>query len=122
MIAESDAEGRALLVFMAGLAGALGALADYPTSAAAPAEVGDTLDDLVKAFRQGEHNVFEALKADAHLTDPWARSMPKVIAEVAGTHGAFVAVLAAWENAWWTRRIEELDRRQQDQQRHEAVR
>ncbi len=67
MSTETEIEGRALMVFMAGLAGALGALADHPTSQAAPPQLGDALDDLVRAFRHGEHNVRQALWAPSAL-------------------------------------------------------
>ena len=110
MITEAEIEGRALMVFMAGLAGALGALADHPTSQAAPPQLGDALDDSVRAFRHGEHNVRQALDAEAHGTDPWARCLPKMLAEVTASHQAFVAVLATWETSWWTRRLDELGR------------
>ena len=110
MSTETEVEGRALMVFMAGLAGALGALADHPTSQAAPPQLGDSLDDLVRAFRHGEHNVRQALGAAAHGTDPWARRLPKILTEVTASHQAFVAVLATWETGWWTRRLDELYR------------
>ena len=120
MTTESDADGRGIISFMAHLAAALSAVADHPTSSAAAPQVADALDDLVRAFGHGEHNVFEALKAEAHLTDPWARSMPKIFAEITATHMAFVAVLAAWENAWWAQRISELDRSQEQEPHREA--
>ncbi len=110
MSTETGIEGRTLMVFMAGLAGALGALADHPTSQAAPPQLGDALDDLVRAFRHGEHNVRQALDAEAHGTDPWARGLPKILAEVTASHQAFVAVLATREISWWTRHLDELGR------------
>ncbi|MCH7793912.1 MAG: hypothetical protein IH900_02045 [Proteobacteria bacterium] len=122
MTGETETEGRALMVFMAGLAGAPGALADYPTSQAAPPQLGDALDDLLRAFRHGEHNVRQALDAEAHGTDPWARCFPKIVAEVTASHQAFVAVLATWEISWWTRRLDELDRQHQAEQRYEVGR
>ncbi len=118
MRTESETEGRALMVFMAGLAGALGALADHPTSQAAPPQLGDALDDLVWAFRHGEHNVRQALDAEAHGTDPWAECLPKILAEVTGSHQAFVAVPATWETSWWTRHLDELGRQHQAEPEH----
>ena len=63
MSTETEIEGRALMAFLAGLAGALGALADHATSQAAPPEVGNTLDDVVRGFQHGERAVRQALAA-----------------------------------------------------------
>ncbi len=120
MTTESDADGRGIMSFMAHLTAALSALADHPTSNAAAPQVADALDDLVRAFQHGEHNMREALEAEARLTDAWARSMPKIFAEITATHITFVAVLAAWENAWWAQRKSELDRTQEQEPHREA--
>ena len=108
MSTETETEGRALMAFLAGLSGALGALADHPRSSAAPPEIADALGDAVRGFRHGEHNVHQALNAKAEASDPWARGLPKILAEITASHQAFVAVLATWELSWWTRRLEEL--------------
>ncbi len=110
MSAEIEIEGRVLMAFLAGRAGALAALADHATASAVPPQIGDALDDEVRGLRRAVEAVRQALDADAHGADPWARCLPKILAEVTASHQAFVAVLATWETSWWTRRLDELQR------------
>ncbi len=110
MTTETEIEGRQIMVMHAYLAAALRVVSDQPASSNAPPEVMDGLDEWVSALRRCEHKFGEALEADIHVTDHWARSMPKIFAEMTAAHMAFAAPLAAWENAWWAQRISELER------------
>ena len=118
MSTETETEGRALMAFVAGLAGALGALADHPTSSAAPPQVADALDDAVRGLQHAERAVHQALNAEPQASDPWTRCLPKIMAEVTFSLQGLVTVLSTWFTSWWTRRLEELDRGDQAEAEH----
>ena len=118
MSTETETEGRGLVAFVAGLVGALGALADHVTASAVAPQLSDTLDELVRALRRDVEALHQGLKTNGLPTDPWALSLPKILAEVTATHQAFVAVLATAELTWWSRRLEELGRRQEAEAEH----
>ena len=113
MITETEIEGRVLMAFVAGLAGALEALADHVTASGVPPQLGDALDDLVAALRRDVEALHQGLKTRGGRSDPWALGLAKILMEVAATHQAFAAVLATAELTWWTRRLDELGRRQE---------
>ena len=115
MSAETETEGRALMTFVAGLAGALGALADHATSQAAPREVGDTLDDVVRGFQHGERAVRQALAA-GDLDDPYVAQMEKIITEVMGSDQALGTVLSRWWSRWLSDQRGELAQQQEAEQ------
>ena len=118
MNGESETEGRALMTFLAGLASALGALADHPVSSTAPPEVGDALDDAVRGLQHAERAVDQALNAEPQASDPWTRCLPKILAEVTFSLQGLVTLLSTWFTSWWTRRLEELDRGDQAEPEH----
>ena len=109
MTHETKHEGRALVAFLAGLGTALRAVADHPTSSAAPPEVGDALDDAVRGIQHAERAVIEALDAEPTALDPWTRCLPKILAEVTFSMQGFVAILSTWYTSWWTRRLSDRD-------------
>ena len=113
MSIETETEGRGLVAFVAGYAGALGALADHVTASAVAPQLSDTLDELVRALRRDVEALHQGLKTNGLPSDPWAMSLPKILAEVTATHHAFAAVLATAELSWWTRRLGELNRGEQ---------
>ncbi len=112
MITETEIEGRGLVAFVAGLAAALGVVADHVTASGVPPQLGDALDDLVAALRRDVEALHQGLKTNGAPSDPWVLGLPKIRAEVVATQQAFVAVLATCELGWWTRRLDELGRRQ----------
>ena len=118
MSTETETEGRGLVAFVAGYAGALGALADHVTASAVSPQLSDTLDELVGALRRDVEALHQGLKTNGLPSDPWALGLPKILLEVAATHQAFVAVLATAELTWWTRRLDELGRRQEAEPEH----
>ena len=109
MTAGTKQEGRILMAFLAGLGGALGALAKHPTSSAAPPEVGDALDDAVRGIQHAERAVKEALDAEPIASDPWTRCLPKILSEVTFSMQGFVTILTTWYTSWWTRRLSDRD-------------
>ncbi len=113
MSTETEIEGRALMAFVAGLAGALGAVADHVTASAVSPQLSDALDELVRALRRDVEALHQGLNASGGPSDPWALGLPKILLEVAATLHAFAAVLATAELTWWTRRLDELGRRQE---------
>ena len=111
MSTETEIEGRALMAFVAGLAGALAALKDHVTASAVEPQLADALDDLVKALWRDVEALHQGLKTTGAPSDPWVLGLPKILAEVVATQQAFVAVLATCELGWWTRWLDELQRR-----------
>ena len=113
MTSETEIEGRGLVAFVAGYAGALGALADHVTASVVAPQLSDALDELVRALRRDVEALHQGLKTKGGPSDPWALGLPKILLEVAATHQAFAAVLATAELTWWTRRLDELGRQHQ---------
>ncbi len=117
MSIEAEIEGRALVAFLAGLAGALGALADHPTSSAAPPEVGDALDDVVRGFQHGERAVRQALAA-SDLADPYIEQAEKIISEVTASYQMLNTELSTWWSSWLSRQRDELDQQHPAEPEH----
>ncbi len=113
MSTETEIEGRGLVAFVAGLAGALGAVADHVTASGVPPQLADALDELVRALRRDVEALHQGLKTKGGPSDPWALGLPKILLKVAATHHAFAAILATAELTWWTRRLDELGRQHQ---------
>lgn len=97
------------MAFLAGLGGALGALANHPTSSAAPLEVSDALDEAVRGVQRCEEAVRQALDAEPTASDPWTRCLPKILVEVTFSLQGFITILSTWYTSWWSRRISERD-------------
>ena len=115
MTSETEIEGRALMAFAAGLTRALGALADHATSQAAPLEVGDALDDVVRGFQHGERAVRQALAA-SDVADPYVAQMEKIIAEVMASYQALGTELSTWWSTWLSDQCDDLAQRQEAEQ------
>ena len=115
MSTETEIEGRALMAFLAGLAGALAALADHATSQAAPREVGDALEDVVRGFQHGERAVRQAMAA-SDVADPYVAQMEKIIMEVMASYQVLGPELSRWWSVWLSDQRAELAQRQEAEQ------
>ncbi len=118
MSTETEIEGRGLVAFVAGLAGALGAVADHVTASGVPPQLADALNELVRALRRDVEALHQGLKTKGGPSDPWVLGLPKILLEVAATLHGFAAVLVTAELTWWTRRLDELGRRQEAEPEH----
>ena len=113
MSTETEIDGRGLMTFVAGCAGALGAVSKHVTASVVDPQLSDVLDEAVGALERNVEALQQGLKTNGLPSDPWALGLPKILAEVTATLQAFVAVLATAELTWWTRRLDELGRRQE---------
>ena len=109
MSTEIEIEGRVRMAFMAGLAGALGALSNHPVASAASPDMGDALDDAVRGFRHGARAMLEALAA-GDVDDPYVAQMEKIIVEVMASYHALGTVLSTGWLDWLSRWRDESPR------------